>query len=189
MELKLKFGEIELELKGEQSEVNELYSQINFSQLIQTSNVVQPSKKIGNTTDENSCGAKIEENVNENIRRNLGKSKISSKGKNKFVKIQLNISNEDEFIKTFNQHKDNSLKNRIHLLLYLYVKDTGNEEFTLDTIHSLLDLVSIDTPDNLRTILSNYVNRDMTIERLEEGKYKLKHKGKNYIKELMGITE
>ena len=106
-------------------------------------------------------------------------SKKSSKtsSKIKFNKIQLNLTNEDEFIENFNQLGLRGPADQIHVLLKMFKDKTGMEEFSLDTVHSLFDLVSLDTPTNLSTMMSNYVNRDKTLEKTEEGNFKFKYKG------------
>ena len=59
----------------------------------------------------------------------------------------------------------------------MYKDETKIEEFSIEVIHSMLDLASIDTPASLIAMMNNFVNSDKTFERPETNVYKFKYKG------------
>ena len=112
--------------------------------------------------------------------KNIENTKNTKKPKSataKFAKVDLNLDNERGFVDEFKSYSTKSITEAIFVLLKMYKDKTGNEEFSIDVIHSLLDFVSIDTPASLIAMMNNFVNSDKTFERPETNVYKFKYKG------------
>lgn len=103
----------------------------------------------------------------------------------KFNKISLNLPDEQQFVNSFKAIKSTSITDKIYILLKLYKDYTNIEEFSIDLIHSLLNLVSLDTPSSLVAMMNNFVNRDKTFDRVDVGIYKFKYKGLDKVDEII----
>ena len=120
---------------------------------------------------------------------NTKSSKKSKSVTPKFVKVDLNLNNERDFVDEFKAYSTKSTTEAIFVLLKMYKDKTGIEEFSIDIIHSLLDLVSIDTPASLIAMMNNFVNSDKTFDRPETNVYKFKYKGIDKAVALMEAKE
>ncbi len=120
---------------------------------------------------------------------NTKSSKKSKSVTPKFVKVDLNLNNERDFVDEFKAYSTKSTTEAIFVLLKMYKDKTGIEDFSIDIIHSLLDLVSIDTPASLIAMMNNFVNSDKTFDRPETNVYKFKYKGIDKAVALMEVKE
>lgn len=112
--------------------------------------------------------------------KNIDSVKNSKKPKSvsaKFAKVDLELSDERSFIDEFKSYSTKTVTDSIYVLLKMYKNITGKEEFSIDIINSLLNLVSKDTPASLIAMMNNFVNNDKTFDRVEKNVYKFKYKG------------
>ncbi len=123
------------------------------------------------------------------LQKNTDGTKKSSKPTNKFNKIDLNLVDEASFVDEYNKYNTKSVTEKIYVLLKMYRDKTNIEEFSIDLIHSLLDLVSTDTPASLVAMMNNFVNIDKTFDRPERNIYKFKYKGIDKAKSIMDAKD
>jgi len=112
-----------------------------------------------------------------------GRKQPTSKS-SKFNRIELPTDfNSEKFIDRFDLIKQKSPKDNIMLILQLYSEFTNIKDFDFDLINTLLITVGIPTPPNLKSMVSNYINRDMILDKTEEG-FKFSPRGKKKYAEM-----
>lgn len=178
-ELKVKKGALEIELKGETSEVLDAYKLISEDLFVKNKN--QLDSQI-NETDE-------EQNVDnlELTKTTRSKSKQSANKKSKKLSlVELDSSfDEAKFYQSFQSLSLKKQKEQILISTFLYLEQTHQQTFTIDLVHTLLDKVAIDTPKNISQMVANYVNIDKLLERVNGNEFKFKHVGKTYCTDII----
>lgn len=175
-ELKIKLNGIEIELTGEFSNVVELYERIK-EDLFSNNNVLLKNETLGNEKDENTSDEILESKLEKKgkVAKPTTQKKIS-----KPSKVELDSKfDEPSFYESFGKYSPKSNKDQILIAMYLYLKQTGVNDFTPDLVHTLLNNVAVDTPRNLRQMMINYVNQDKMLDR----------NGEFFILKFSGISE
>ncbi len=171
---KFKQGSLELELSGEYSEVIEAFNLVMDKSSTKPIIVTKESPN------------QIEEDINQNEKETpkKRKTKSSKSGVSKIEFTQLDDKfMEIEFIEEFRKINPSGDKNKILIAALLYSKQTSKNDFSINELHTLLDKVAVDTPKNMRAMMTNYINRDKLIERIDADNFKWKHIGKQKIQD------
>lgn len=189
LELKLKIGQAELELKGSSNKVVEMYNILKDDLFKSSTNNFAPALYEVNHSEEEILESEKElQDIQTSRKTKINKGKKTSDAKKKSNKpslVQLDDNfNEEKFYNEFSALSLKTMKEKIFMSIYLYNQQTSLTEFTPDLVHTLLDKVAIDTPETLKQMLTNYVNQDKLMERVGDG-FKLKHIGMKYCQDLM----
>lgn len=185
IEIRIKNLKFELELKGDPIEVKDFYLMVKEDLLSKLPESIP--NDLHQFPKSNSVGDGIASEETIDLGRS-SKSKTGVRSSKKVAKPQKIVLStkfdEKKFCDVFGSKKLKSNKDKILLAVYLYKQQTNEDTITTDLVHTLLDKAAIDTPDNLKQFLTNYVNQEKLLERVSDG-FKLKYTGEEYCKKIL----
>lgn len=177
--LKIVINNVEIELEGNFEEVKELYNVIKGDVIKFELDI--PREKTKDSNEKNTFDNKMRESFKKTEKKRSNKKGLSKRKTNKLEFVDLVQSfNEADFVNEFRKYKLKTSKDKILYSVFLYKKLFKVEVVDINIIHTLLDKVGVVTPKNIRSMISNFVNRDKLLEKVDKNKYKMKHIGINY---------
>ena len=185
-ELKIKTQNVDIEIRGSYLEVLSVYEKIreDFLKL--------------NSKNRESLGDQQKESLGENTEPTMLKPIKTKKRVSETNSIKTNTSkkgsklqltqlaeqfDEKKFYEEIAKLGPKKNKDQILVAMSLYKEMTQCNDFSLDLIHTLLNKAAIDTPKNLRVMLSNFVNGDKILERSQTG-FSIKFAGEKAISDI-----